>query len=80
KFYGKADKGFFVGYSLNSKSFRVFNSRTRIVEGPQSNGNAGIKDDNNAGQARKEKETGKYYILLLLWTADQPFPQDPKSS
>nr|GEU48629.1 ribonuclease H-like domain-containing protein [Tanacetum cinerariifolium] len=29
---GKADKGFFVGYSLNSKAFRVFNSRTKIVE------------------------------------------------
>nr|GEZ22812.1 hypothetical protein [Tanacetum cinerariifolium] len=27
-----ADEGFFVGYSLNSKSFRVFISRTRIVE------------------------------------------------
>nr|GEX04915.1 hypothetical protein [Tanacetum cinerariifolium] len=32
KFYGKADEGFFVEYSLNSKAFRVFNSRTRIVE------------------------------------------------
>ncbi|GJS99124.1 putative ribonuclease H-like domain-containing protein [Tanacetum coccineum] len=32
KFDGKADEGFFIGYSLNSKSFRVFNSRTRIVE------------------------------------------------
>ncbi|GJU59457.1 putative ribonuclease H-like domain-containing protein [Tanacetum coccineum] len=32
KFDGKADEGFFVGYSTNSKSFRVFNSRTRIVE------------------------------------------------
>ncbi|GJS37232.1 putative ribonuclease H-like domain-containing protein [Tanacetum coccineum] len=32
KFDGKADEGFFVGYSINSKSFRVFNSRTRIVE------------------------------------------------
>ncbi|GKC49595.1 ribonuclease H-like domain-containing protein [Tanacetum coccineum] len=32
KFDGKADKGFFVGYSINSKTFRVFNSRTRIVE------------------------------------------------
>nr|GEX35824.1 putative ribonuclease H-like domain-containing protein [Tanacetum cinerariifolium] len=31
KFDGKADEGFFVGYSLNSKAFRVFNSRTRIV-------------------------------------------------
>ncbi|GJT10840.1 retrovirus-related pol polyprotein from transposon TNT 1-94 [Tanacetum coccineum] len=32
KFYRKADEGFFVGYSVNSKAFRVFNSRTRIVE------------------------------------------------
>nr|GEY66232.1 hypothetical protein [Tanacetum cinerariifolium] len=32
KFNGKADEGFFIGYSLNSKAFRVFNSRTRIVE------------------------------------------------
>ncbi|GJY22401.1 ribonuclease H-like domain-containing protein, partial [Tanacetum coccineum] len=32
KFNGKADECFFVRYSLNSKSFRVFNSRTRIVE------------------------------------------------
>nr|GFA38488.1 hypothetical protein [Tanacetum cinerariifolium] len=27
-----ADEGFFVGYYLNTKAFRVFNSRTRIVE------------------------------------------------
>ncbi|GKB65500.1 ribonuclease H-like domain-containing protein, partial [Tanacetum coccineum] len=32
KFDGNADEGFFVGYSINSKAFRVFNSRTRIVE------------------------------------------------
>ncbi|GJT13013.1 ribonuclease H-like domain-containing protein, partial [Tanacetum coccineum] len=32
KFDGKVDKGFFVGYSINSKAFREFNSRTRIVE------------------------------------------------
>ncbi|GJV30370.1 putative ribonuclease H-like domain-containing protein, partial [Tanacetum coccineum] len=32
KFDGKADEGFFVGYSTNSKAIRVFNSRTRIVE------------------------------------------------
>nr|GFA04108.1 retrovirus-related Pol polyprotein from transposon TNT 1-94 [Tanacetum cinerariifolium] len=32
KFDGKADEGFFVGYSLNSKALRVFNSRTKIVE------------------------------------------------
>ncbi|GJS81593.1 putative ribonuclease H-like domain-containing protein [Tanacetum coccineum] len=32
KLDGKVDEGFFVGYSINSKAFRVFNSRTRIVE------------------------------------------------
>nr|GEW50120.1 putative ribonuclease H-like domain-containing protein [Tanacetum cinerariifolium] len=32
KFDGKADEGFFVGYSTHSKAFRVFNNRTKIVE------------------------------------------------
>nr|GEX06192.1 hypothetical protein [Tanacetum cinerariifolium] len=32
KFDGKADEGYFVGYFVNSKAFRVFNSRTKIVE------------------------------------------------
>ncbi|GJT87099.1 ribonuclease H-like domain-containing protein [Tanacetum coccineum] len=32
KFNGKADEGVFIGYSTNSKAFRVFNIRTRIVE------------------------------------------------
>nr|GEU32490.1 uncharacterized mitochondrial protein AtMg00810-like [Tanacetum cinerariifolium] len=32
KFNGKADEGFFVGNSLNSKTFKVFNSRIKIVE------------------------------------------------
>ncbi|GJR38184.1 putative ribonuclease H-like domain-containing protein [Tanacetum coccineum] len=32
KFDGKADEGFVVGYSTNSKAFRVFNSRNRIVK------------------------------------------------
>nr|GEY14963.1 retrovirus-related Pol polyprotein from transposon TNT 1-94 [Tanacetum cinerariifolium] len=105
KFNGKTDEGFFVGYSLNSKAFRVFNSRTRIVEenlhirfiestpnvvgnrpdwifdidaltktinyepivaGTQSNGFAGTKGSDNTGQARKETEPVKDYILLPL--------------
>ncbi|GKB79477.1 putative ribonuclease H-like domain-containing protein [Tanacetum coccineum] len=59
KFDGKADEGFFVGYLINSKAFRVFNSRTRIVEenmhvqfidaGNQSNGNTGTKACDDAG-------------------------------
>nr|GFA33794.1 hypothetical protein [Tanacetum cinerariifolium] len=32
KFQGKIDEGFLVGYSMCSKAFRVFNSRTRIVQ------------------------------------------------
>ncbi|GJZ94829.1 putative ribonuclease H-like domain-containing protein [Tanacetum coccineum] len=32
KFDGKADEGFFVGYSISSKAFRVFNTRTKKVE------------------------------------------------
>nr|GFC04043.1 retrovirus-related Pol polyprotein from transposon TNT 1-94 [Tanacetum cinerariifolium] len=32
KFNGKVDEGFLVGYSINSKAFRVFNSRTSIVQ------------------------------------------------
>ncbi|GKB52244.1 putative reverse transcriptase domain-containing protein [Tanacetum coccineum] len=32
RFDGKSDEGFFVGYSMNSKAFRVYNIRTRKVE------------------------------------------------
>ncbi|GJU43903.1 putative ribonuclease H-like domain-containing protein [Tanacetum coccineum] len=32
KFDGKSDDGFFVGYSLKSKAFRVYNIRTRKVK------------------------------------------------
>ncbi|GJX59527.1 putative ribonuclease H-like domain-containing protein [Tanacetum coccineum] len=32
KFEGKSDEGFFVGYSLSSKAFRVYNIRTRKVQ------------------------------------------------
>nr|GEW88991.1 retrovirus-related Pol polyprotein from transposon TNT 1-94 [Tanacetum cinerariifolium] len=32
KFDGKADEGSLVGYSVSSKAFRVFNSRTRIIQ------------------------------------------------
>ncbi|GJR56834.1 putative ribonuclease H-like domain-containing protein [Tanacetum coccineum] len=79
KFNGKADEGLFIGYSTNSKSFKVFNSRTRIVEENlhiqfsentpniarrnQSNGNASTKACDDAGKARMETVPGKDYIL-----------------
>ncbi|GKA70594.1 putative ribonuclease H-like domain-containing protein [Tanacetum coccineum] len=100
KFDGKADEGFFVGSSINSKAFRVFKSRTRIVKenlhvqfsentpniagsgpnwlfdidgltksmnykpvvaGNQSNGNAGTKACDDAGDNEKKvtEEPGK---------------------
>ncbi|GJR12619.1 ribonuclease H-like domain-containing protein [Tanacetum coccineum] len=90
KFDGKADERFFVGYSINSKAFRVFNSKTRIVEEKlhvqfmvaenQSNGNAGIKACDDAGKARMETILGKDYILLPLWHVDPLLSQSPKSS
>ncbi|GJW92694.1 retrovirus-related pol polyprotein from transposon TNT 1-94 [Tanacetum coccineum] len=90
KFDGKADECFFVGYSLNSKSFRVFNSRTRIVEE-----NLHIrfsKSTPNVAGSRPDwlfdidalTRTMNYepvnYFLLPLWTADLSFSQNPKSS
>ncbi|GKA55885.1 putative ribonuclease H-like domain-containing protein [Tanacetum coccineum] len=84
KFDGKADEGFFVGYSLNSKAFRVFNSRTRIVKENLhirfSESTPNVVASDNIGQARKETKPVKDYILLPLWTADPPYSQDLKSS
>ncbi|GKB62816.1 putative ribonuclease H-like domain-containing protein [Tanacetum coccineum] len=90
KFDEKADERFFVGYSTNSKAFRVFNSRTRIVEetlhvqfivaGNQSNGSAGTKAYDNAGKARVKTIPGKDYILLPLWTQDTSFSSSSKDS
>ncbi|GKD69640.1 Orf y, partial [Tanacetum coccineum] len=53
KFDGKADEGFFVRYSLNSKAFRVFNSRTRIVEENLHISDDGMKVDEDL---RKDSE------------------------
>nr|GEU31932.1 ribonuclease H-like domain, reverse transcriptase, RNA-dependent DNA polymerase [Tanacetum cinerariifolium] len=87
KFDGKADEGFFIGYSTNSKAFRVFNSRTRIVKenvyvvtGNQSNGSAGTKACNNVGKTRVKTVPDKHYILLPLWTQDLPFFSSSKDS
>ncbi|GJX41435.1 putative ribonuclease H-like domain-containing protein [Tanacetum coccineum] len=89
KFDGKADEGFFIGYSLNRSGpdwlfdidalTRTMNYEP-IVLGTQSNGFIGTKASDNAGQARKKTESVKDYILLPLWTTDPPFSQDPKSS
>ncbi|GJT16153.1 putative ribonuclease H-like domain-containing protein [Tanacetum coccineum] len=80
KFDGKADEGFFVRYSINSKAFRVFNSRTRIVK---ENLHVQFSENipNIAGsKARMETIPGEDYILLPLWPADLLLSQNSKSS
>nr|GEU50278.1 hypothetical protein [Tanacetum cinerariifolium] len=82
KFDGKADEGFFVRYSLNSKAFRVFNSRTKIVEktlhirfseNTPNNVNSGL---NWLFDIDALTKTMNYQPV----TVDPPFPQELKSS
>ncbi|GJU09231.1 putative ribonuclease H-like domain-containing protein [Tanacetum coccineum] len=88
KFDGKDDEGFFVGYSTNSKVFKVFNSRTIIVEENLHvqfsknipNIEESTKACDNAGKARVETVPSKDYILLPLWTQDLSFPSSLKDS
>nr|GEV61327.1 retrovirus-related Pol polyprotein from transposon TNT 1-94 [Tanacetum cinerariifolium] len=75
KFQGKIHGGFLVGYSVCSKAFRVFNSRTRIVQETlhtmnyhpviaenQSNTHAGFQDTKKAG----EEGTQTYVLFPVL--------------
>ncbi|GJV79433.1 putative ribonuclease H-like domain-containing protein [Tanacetum coccineum] len=119
KFDGKADEGFLVRYSINSKAFRVFNTRTRKVEenlhinflenkpnvagsgpewlfdidsltksmnyepvtaGNQTNGDAGIETNVNAGQAGQEKASDHEYILLPLMLSNSPLSSSTQST
>nr|GEW43577.1 putative ribonuclease H-like domain-containing protein [Tanacetum cinerariifolium] len=69
KFDGKADEGFLVSYSINSKAFRVYNSRTKknyqpVSAGNRTNGIAGSKIHSDVGQEGKEKVSDQEYILL----------------
>ncbi|GJU52050.1 putative ribonuclease H-like domain-containing protein [Tanacetum coccineum] len=118
KFDEKANEGFLVGYFINRKAFRVFNTRTRKVEenlyihflenksnvarsgpewlfdidsliksmnydpvtaGNQTNGDADIKTNVNAGQAGQEKASDHEYILLPLMFSNSPLSQDIKA-
>nr|GEX93514.1 ribonuclease H-like domain-containing protein [Tanacetum cinerariifolium] len=74
KFEGKADEGFFVGYSVTSKAFRVFNTKTQKVEenlhvssmnyipvsaGNQTDKNAGPQDTNGNASTQDNVDAGK---------------------
>ncbi|GJV44315.1 putative ribonuclease H-like domain-containing protein [Tanacetum coccineum] len=59
KFDGKADEGFFVGYSINTKAFRVFNSKTRIVkENPHVQFSTKACDDAGDNEKKATEEPG----------------------
>ncbi|GJW60208.1 putative ribonuclease H-like domain-containing protein [Tanacetum coccineum] len=94
KFDGKDDKGFFVGYSTNSKAFRevdqiwffdidaLINSMNNkpVVAENQSNGSTGSKACDDARKARMETILGKDYILLPLSIQDPQFSSSSKDS
>nr|GEW75933.1 hypothetical protein [Tanacetum cinerariifolium] len=59
KFDGKVE-GFFVGYSINSKEFRVFNSKTRIVEE-----NMHVKFNENTSNIAESGPNWLFYVDAL---------------
>nr|GEW01679.1 putative ribonuclease H-like domain-containing protein [Tanacetum cinerariifolium] len=73
KFEGKVDEGFMVGYSLNSKAFRVFNSRTRIVQ-ETLHVNFLENKPNIAEKAREE--VTQQYMLFPMWSSGFTNPQN----
>ncbi|GJU35166.1 putative ribonuclease H-like domain-containing protein [Tanacetum coccineum] len=76
KFDGKADESFFVRYSLNSNAFRVFNSRTRIVEE-----NLHIRFSENTLNVVGSGPDWIFDIDSLIRTMNyKPIVADPKSS
>nr|GEZ59277.1 hypothetical protein [Tanacetum cinerariifolium] len=89
KFDGKVDEGFLVRYSVSSKAFRVFNSRTRIfqetlhkiflenkpnVVGNQSNPSAGVQD--NFAAKKAGEESVQQYMLFPVWSYGSTHPQN----
>nr|GEY66787.1 hypothetical protein [Tanacetum cinerariifolium] len=67
------DEGFLVGYSVNSKAFRVFNSRTRIVQETlhvnslENKPNvAGFQEEFDAGKIGEE--ANQKYMLFPVWS------------
>nr|GEW28927.1 hypothetical protein [Tanacetum cinerariifolium] len=81
KFEGKVDEGFLVGYSVNSKAFRVFNNRTHIVQETlhvnflKNKPNiAGFQDNFDAEKAGEE--VTQQYMLFPVWSSSSINPQN----
>ncbi|GJY18077.1 putative ribonuclease H-like domain-containing protein [Tanacetum coccineum] len=87
KFNGKSDDGFFVGYSLTSKAFRVYNIRTKKVEEKlhirfleNKPIVTGLEESNGAGHTSKETEFSQDYIVMPLWKDGSMFDSSSKNS
>nr|GFB79195.1 retrovirus-related Pol polyprotein from transposon TNT 1-94 [Tanacetum cinerariifolium] len=74
KFQGKVDEGILVGYSVCSKAFRVFNSRT-LLEENQTNSHAGFQDTEKAGE-----EGTQTYVLFPVLSNDSTNPKNNKDA
>nr|GEX89757.1 ribonuclease H-like domain-containing protein [Tanacetum cinerariifolium] len=74
KFDRKADEGFLVGYSVSSKAFRVFNSRTRLVQ--ETLHINFLENQPNVAGSGKEAESVQQYVLLPLWSSGSKDPQN----
>nr|GEU78763.1 hypothetical protein [Tanacetum cinerariifolium] len=76
KYDGKVDEEFLVGYYVNSKAFRVFNSRTQIVQETlhvnfleNKHNVAGVQDKFDAEKAGEE--IIQQYVLFPVWSSDR---------
>ncbi|GJZ91391.1 ribonuclease H-like domain-containing protein, partial [Tanacetum coccineum] len=66
KFDEKADEGFFIGYSINSKAFRSSNDAVADDAGKKTNEDPAKEDDKNGqGEATNTNSTNKPRLLVL---------------
>ncbi|GJU19867.1 hypothetical protein Tco_1153209 [Tanacetum coccineum] len=85
KFDGKADEGFLDGYSINKWLFDI-DSLTKsmnyepVTARNQTNDNAGIETNVNAGHAGQEKASDHEYILLPFMPSYSPLSSSTQSS
>nr|GFC22908.1 retrovirus-related Pol polyprotein from transposon TNT 1-94 [Tanacetum cinerariifolium] len=71
KFQRKVDEGFLVGYSVCSKAFRVFNSRTRII---QETLHVNFLENKPNVAEKAGEEVDQTYVLFLVWSAGSTNP------
>nr|GFA45642.1 retrovirus-related Pol polyprotein from transposon TNT 1-94 [Tanacetum cinerariifolium] len=70
---GKVDEAFLVGYSVNSKAFRVFNSRTRIV---QETLHVNFLENRPNVAEKAGEEIDQQYVIFPIWSSGSKNPQN----